>query len=261
MVIFPDSLKGRVGWDITGSTGKVNATLNGITNVVTFRIGSDPNYLGPEAFKVTATNLDNNNSAERNMTGRVKQGDEPILGDLENITLISGMVDSTILLNPYVRDADTPVDSMRWEVLGNTNVIIDESRLGKGKDHKLILSSKPGFIGEETLIIKVYDPINYFDADTIVVKVISLTRLNIYVFPNPIAGEFVNFVIYSSDSLISVPTFDITIDDDVYERELVKIPNIYAWKADFQFPTDVSGTESLGAVAVDRFEKTINDYK
>ncbi len=257
LVIFPDSLKEYVEWEVSGSMEKVIVQIEPETNVATFKIGNQLDFLGQVTFKFTAVNTVSNKSSSKNVLVIVDEGDAPILGDLPDIELISGTLDSSISLNPYVRDADTPNDSMRWVVTGNKNVTIDESRLSKGKDHKLIIGSKPDFIGKETLIITVFDPLNYSASDTIVVTVISLTELQLFVFPNPIAGEYVDFVVYATDSLIQIPLFEIKIDDMVYGREVKKIPNLFAWKTDFQFPLGEKGTASIKVTSVDRFERNL----
>jgi len=105
------------------------------------------------------------------------------------------------------------------------------------------------------------DTDNYFDADIITVNVISLTELYIYVFPNPIAGEFVNFVVLATDSLLQGPTFEVVIDNNVYKRGLTRIPNLLAWKTDFQFPRNESGIAVIKVEAVDRFEEILKSEK
>ncbi len=261
LVIYPDSLKKDIKWEVFGSMDKVTVQINQQTNVATFGIGSDPNYIGEVSFRFTATNIVTNESGSRNVLVEVLRGNTPVLGNIPDITLISGTVDSSIFLDPYVRDNDTPVESMTWSVSGNVNVTVDDSRLGIGKDHRLIIESKPNFIGKEILIIKVIDPVNYSDSDTIIVNVISLTELQLYSFPNPIAGEYVNFIVYSTDSLMRIPSFKINIDDIIYDRELSRIPNLYAWRTDFQFPTDLSGTASVTVNAEDRYKRILEAKK
>jgi len=261
LVIFPDSLRRNVKWNVSGPLEKVSVLIEPQTNIALFSIGNNPDFLGEVSFNFTATDTISQKSESRGVLVKVVQGNAPILGKIPDITLISGTVDSSISLNPYVRDADTDLDSIIWVVTGNINVTVDISRLDRRKDHKLIIGSKPGFIGKERLIIKAVDTDYYFDVDTITVNVISLTELYIYVFPNPVAGEFVNFVILATDSLLQGPTFEVMIDNNVYKRGLTKIPNLLAWKTDFQFPRNESGTAVIKVEATDRFEEILKSEK
>ncbi len=239
----------------------VVVTIDPNTNVASFKIGNNPDFLGSETVTITATDTTSLKSDSQDILVKVVQGDAPVLAPLPDITIISGTLDSTISLDPYVRDDDTEVKDLIWTVTGNNNVTVDESRLSKGSDHKLILGSQPGYIGKETLIIRVTDNEGYYDSDTIVINVITLTELFLYAFPNPIEGELVSFVIYATDSLKQVPSFKITSRGVEYERVLTKIPNVFAWKGDFEFPSNESGTASAKVTATDRFDRELTTEK
>ncbi|MCK4966151.1 hypothetical protein KAS50_03915, partial [bacterium] len=189
LVIFPELLRDNIRWSVAGSMVNVVVTIDPNTHVASFKIGNNPNFLGSEPVTITATDTTSLKSDNQKVTVKVVQGDAPVLAPLPNITIISGTLDSTISLDPYVRDDDTEIKDLIWTVTGNNNVTVDESRLSKGSDHKLILGSQPDYIGKETLIIRVTDNEGYFDSDTIVVNVITLTELFLYAFPNPIEGE------------------------------------------------------------------------
>jgi len=260
LIIYPDSLidPRYISWNVEPSNANINISINQVTSEATFELINE-DFIGSKKYTFTVTNLENDESASDEVIVNVSLGKPPVVGYISDIMFTSGEKDSSIHLNRYVRDEDTIDDSIRWEVRGNNQVTVDESRLVKGEDHVLVLGNKQGFTGQEQLIITAIDPEGNDTADTINVTVVTFTALEIAVFPNPVHGEFIDFVIYSLEPLTEKPTFKVKFNEETEHIPLTKIENVYAYKGDYVFEQSAVGTALFFANALDRFSRIVAD--
>ncbi|RKY89821.1 hypothetical protein DRQ09_00750 [candidate division KSB1 bacterium] len=259
LFIYPDSLKDKIEWSVKPiDDPKVSVILNSSTTEVLFRV-KDIEFRGLRQFVFTATNTENGKLASDSMNVRVTMGKAPILGHLPDISFPTGKGDSTIHLNRYVIDKDTSPDSMEWFVSGNKNVLVNQNSLKKGGDHILKLSNTPDFVGKENLILKVMDPEGNSASDTILVEVISSTEIEIRILPDPVAEEYVDLVIISTDTLIGDPELVLSFNKKSVTVNADRIPNSLVWKGDYVFDVDETGEVNVKATGVDRFKTVVKD--
>lgn len=258
LFIFPDSLRRYVSWSIEGSNPVIGIEIDQLRQIATLTL-LDENFLGDVTFTITARNLLNNKTFKQTLTAKVTRGKAPVLGDIPDVSFISGEISASINLDLYVRDEDTPDSNMLWEVTGNKNVTVKTERLRRGADHILELSNKPGFIGAENLILTVEDPEGNFDQDTITVFVRFISEFDITVIPNPIVGEYIDIIVYASDSLRESPVVSIVFNKQKEYLPVSRVPGALIWKSDYIFPQKSSGAVAIIATGINWLNKTLID--
>jgi len=248
--IYPEEMKPRLEWSFTGTEDKVDIEINNTTKEAEFSV-KDPDFKGVRQFTFICTNPDSGKSDSDIIDVYVTYGKPPILGRMPDITFFSGQKDSSIHLNKYVVDFDTPVDSLSWFVAGNNNILYNNSYLQPGEDHILRLWSKSGFVGVETISIGVVDPEGNVASDTVRVQVLSPTSIDISVLVNPIDANFIDVIVISNDSLYGNPNIRIRFNESEDLITTSKISNAFMWKGDYIFPQEKSGLAKILAYAVD----------
>ncbi len=258
LFFFPDSDRTKIRWSVVPSIDEdIKVELDQFTGYVEFSLLNSA-FLGAKSFTFTATNSANGEKSSDVMIVDVNWGKEPIIGSLPNIVFASGDTSAPILLDKYLFDEDTPADSIFFTV-SSDNIIPLTETLAKGGEHKLILTSKPNFVGPENIIVTAVDPEGNSDSDTLLVKVTTSATLDLVVVPNPTAVEFIDIIIFASDSIFGSPTISIKIDNNVSTVDPVKLPDQLIWKGDYVFQSADMGDVTILAEADDSFGGSISD--
>lgn len=256
--IFPLSDRSNIQWSVTPSAdAKVNVSINSLTNVATFTV-IDQDYKGSRSFIFTATNIVNGISGSDPMTVTVTFGKEPILGHLPDVEFVTGDTSEAINLNKYVFDADTPDDSLLWEIQ-SFNILAVEENLERGASHLLILTSRQGFVGVEFIVLTTIDLEGNSDSDTLRVYVKSSAKLELKIVSNPVSADYIDIVVFATDTLVGTPEVSLEMDGQTVSIDVHKIGNKLIWKADYIFELDQTGFAKILAVAADNFGSTIKD--
>jgi hypothetical protein len=121
------------------------------------------------------------------------------------------------------------------------------------------LRARRGFVGLETITLTVSDPEGNTATGTIKVYVRTSARLELYIIPNPISTDYIDIVVFATDTLVGYPSVNITVNDKTTTLDVQKVPNALIWKADYEFQEEVTGSIKVKTVAADNFGSTISD--
>jgi len=260
LIIFPDSLLNYIEWSISPqSDPRVLADLNVVSNVVEFSV-IDESFKGARNFTLTATNQLNGASDSDAMQALVSFGEEPIIGHLPDIAFQSGDTVNAFNLNKYVIDPDTPDDSLEW-VFDSPyfNIFADQNNLKRGAGHELVVWARRGFTGIENVAMTAVDPEGNTATDTIEVRVTSSASLDMVIIPSPVSLDYVDVVVFASDSLLGSPAITMIVNNVPEEINAVKIPTALIWKGDYVFSMGQTGEVKILTTAADNSGSVIRD--
>ncbi len=258
LTIFPESDRQNIQWSLSPTNNNVSVSINQNTNVVTFSVLNE-SFLSSVNFTFTATNTSNSQSTSDGMTVTVTFGKVPILGHLPDIVFVSGDTSDALELNKFVFDQDTEDDSLLWEV-ESINIIPIDGHLARGEDHILFMTSVPGYVGvERNVVISATDPEGNKVSDEIDVFVLSAANLELKVLPNPVSVDYIDAVVFATDTLIGTPSVTLDVNNEKFTLNIHKIGNELIWKADYVFSDNQTGKVTIVTEAADVFGGSIKD--
>ena len=258
LIIFPESERANVQWSVSPLVGaKVNVSINPGTNVATFAV-VDRDFKGTREFTFTAVNTANGETGSDAMTVTVTIGKIPILGNLPDVEFTTGDSSTAIQLDKYVIDEDSPDDILLWEV-ESVDIIPVEENLARGANHLLLLTAPEGFVDFEDIVLTVTDLEGNSASDTMRVFVRSSTMLDLTVIPNPVSADYIDIVIFTSDTIIGAPEVILNVNGQFANADVHRIAGEFIWKADFVFDMQQTGQVRILATAADKFRSTIKD--
>ena len=258
LTIIPETERLGVVWSVSPpNDSKVNVSINISTNEATFTL-LDKEFKGVRDFIFTARNTANGETASDPMSVTVTFGKDPILGHFPDLEFVSGDSSEHISLNKFVIDEDTPDDSIAWEV-SSINVFPKVSNLKVGANHILVLTAREGFVGVENITVTAIDPEGNTASSEIKVSVRSSATLELMVLPNPISTDYIDIVVFASDTIIGSPSVELVLNDQTKNLDVQKIGNEFIWKADHVFESDQTGDVKIISIAADNFGSTIQD--
>ncbi len=258
LLIYPDTLRKHIAWTFGGGSADVVVTLNQANETATLTLANTA-FLGQLTYSITARNALNGQSDQENLVVNVTEGKGPVLGKLPDVSFLTGEKDTSIKLDLYVRDEDTPDADMVWTVTGNENVTVNTARLAKGADHILELGNIAGFVGNEILVVNVQDPEGNTAKDTMIVSVRFTSEFEISVIPNPVVGEFIDIIVSASDSLKDSPIVKVILPGSEEFLPMNRVPGAFIWKADFAFSERFQGSATILSTALNWFGKALRD--
>jgi hypothetical protein len=170
-----DHLDEELTWEIGAVTG-IEATIHEETHVVT--ITAPEGAVGAYEIVFTATDPDGNSDDGKLIVNVIRGGkptkSAPVVSPFPEARFVQGESDSSIRLDDYVADADTPKTQIRWTFEGNVNIqaAIDPQTL------TVTFTAVPDFIGAEEITFTATDPDNLSDSETIRVTVVERSKEN-----------------------------------------------------------------------------------
>jgi len=250
-VTDPDGFPELISWQVKGAK-MLKVEVDPDTHIVTIS-PLDPDWTGEEMITFVATDPDGN-SAEAKVKVRVYDPNAvspPKISQLPEVNLKQGE-SREIDLKEYISDEDTPFDSLKLSVKGNSRVYVNLGEAGT-----LTLTAPDDWSGWESLTIEVTDP----DGNTASAQMkVSVTEgnpgntgqplsLKVFVTPNPVNPNLLRITVISSNNLISSPSVEPDLKDGIRVR-MERISD-RIWSGVFVLSQKVSGRLRISISAKD----------
>ena len=116
----PDTPDENIAWS---ATGQVELSVSIVSRVATITAPSS-DWNGSETVTFTANDGESEDSDDAVFTVNAVN-DAPVVSDIGNQTIAEGGSFSTINLDDYVSDVETPDASIIWSYSGNSDLLID----------------------------------------------------------------------------------------------------------------------------------------
>ncbi|MFC1729561.1 FlgD immunoglobulin-like domain containing protein [candidate division KSB1 bacterium] len=261
LIIFPDSLRQVIEWKVSPTTDpRVFVQLGTLTGLASFSV-IDPAFKGNRSFTFTAVNTLNGEQDTDDMDVIVTFGREPIVGHLPDVTFQTGDTLVALDLDKYVFDPDTPDDSIKWVFSSiKQEINTDQTTLERGASHQLTLWARRGFVGRDNVIMTAMDPEGNAVSDTFETVVSSSGSLELMVIPSPVSLDYIDIIVFSSDTLLGTPSIFMTINKVKEEIKIIsRIANNLIWKSDYVFDIGTVGNVIVMAEAADNVGSVIRD--
>ena len=178
-------------------------------------ITPNPRFLGQEVVTFTVTDSDELQTQGQVLI-KVQPPDvnarPPVVAQPPPITLEAGGT-STLSLDSFVSDEDTPDALIRWGATGQEKIVIQidpETRIATLE----LTPDAQDFRGSEIITLTATDPDGRNDSALLKVTVTDAAdrtppTFQIYVLPNPIQPEFLTIAVHASEPLQTKPTVSV----------------------------------------------------
>lgn len=250
-VTDPDGLPELISWQVKGAK-MLKVDVNPDTHIVTIS-PLNPDWTGEEIITFVATDPDGN-SAEAKVKVRVYDPNAalpPKISQLPEVNLKQGE-SMEIDLRKYISDEDTPFDSLKLSVKGNSKVYVNLNETGI-----LTLTAPSDWSGGENLTIEAVDPDGNTASAEMKVNVTGGSSgnnsqplsLKVFVTPNPVNPNLLRITVIPSNNLISSPSVEPNLEDGIK----VKMERISdrIWSGVLILPQKASGRVKISVSAKD----------